>query len=78
MENLLAYLSGIRDNHTRGPVAQFLKDKIGPGSVLPIVSAYFTIYAYEALAAELEGIQGPALLRSLRTYCIIGQFFQPS
>ena len=39
MEDLLAQLSGIRDNHTRGPVAQFLKDKIGPGSALSIVSA---------------------------------------
>ena len=50
--------SGIRDNHRRGSVAQFLKDKIGPGSRLSIVSAYFTIYAYDALAAELGQIQG--------------------
>ena len=50
--------SGIRDNHRRGSVARFLKDKIGPGSRLSIVSAYFTIYAYEALAAELNQIEG--------------------
>ena len=57
MTGSLSY-SSIRDNHTRGPVAQFLKDKIGPGSRLSIVSAYFTIYAYEALAAELGRVQG--------------------
>lgn len=57
MTGALSY-SGIRDNHSRGPVAQFLKDKIGPGSRLSIVSAYFTIYAYDALAAELGRIQG--------------------
>jgi hypothetical protein len=49
--------SSIRDNHTRGSVAQFLKGKISPGSALSIVSAYFTIHAYEALAAELGRIQ---------------------
>ena len=48
--------SGIRDNHRRGSVAQFLKDKIGPGSRLSIVSAYFTIYAYDALRDELDAI----------------------
>jgi hypothetical protein len=58
MEDLLAHLSGIRDNHRRGSVAQFLKDKIGPGSRLSIVSAYFTIYAYDALATELNQIEG--------------------
>lgn len=57
MTGSLSY-SGIRDNHTRGSVSRFLKDKIGPGSRLSIVSAYFTIYAYEALAAELGQIHG--------------------
>jgi len=41
--------SGIRDNHRRGVVADFLKAKIQSGSRLSVVSAYFTIYAYEAL-----------------------------
>jgi len=41
--------SGIRDNHQRGLVADFLKAKIRDGSRLSVVSAYFTIYAYEAL-----------------------------
>lgn len=48
--------SGIRDNHTRGPVAQFLREKIVPGSKLSVVSAYFTIHAYETLAKELDAI----------------------
>jgi len=47
---------GIRDNHTRGKVADFLVEKINAGSYLSVVSAYFTIYAYEALSAELDGI----------------------
>ncbi len=47
---------GIRDNHTRGKVADFLVEKINAGSYLSVVSAYFTIYAYEALSSELDGI----------------------
>ena len=47
---------GIRDNHTRGKVADFLVEKINAGSHLSVVSAYFTIYAYEALSAELDSI----------------------
>ncbi len=49
--------SGIRDNHTRGSVAEFLREKIQSGAGLSIVSAYFTIYAFEALRAELEQIK---------------------
>ena len=41
--------SGLRDNHRRGKVAEFLTDKIRNGSQLSVVSAYFTIYAYAAL-----------------------------
>src|SRR3982751_4394460 len=48
-------ISGIRDNRPiRGTVASFLKEKIRRDSQLSFVSAYFTIYAYEALKAELE------------------------
>jgi SNF2 family DNA or RNA helicase len=47
---------GIRDNHTRGKVADFLVDKISVGSKLSVVSAYFTIYAYEALSSKLDQI----------------------
>ena len=49
--------SGLRDNHTRGTVADFLRAKAQPGSWLSIVSAYFTIYAYDALKEELEAIE---------------------
>ncbi|MDS4042997.1 MAG: helicase-related protein [Candidatus Competibacter sp.] len=54
MENLLAHLSGIRDNHTRGKVADFLKEKMVPDTALSIVSAYFTVHAYDALREALE------------------------
>jgi hypothetical protein len=48
--------SGLRDNHTRGTVADFLTGKIRDGSRLSIVSAYFTIYAYDALKHTLDSI----------------------
>ncbi|WP_156876226.1 helicase-related protein [Rhodoferax antarcticus] len=48
---------GIRDNRTRGKVAEFLKEKATSNSRLSIVSAYFTIYAYEALSDQLDGIE---------------------
>jgi hypothetical protein len=48
--------SGLRDNHTRGTVAEFLRAKTRSGSKLSVVSAYFTIYAYDALQQELERI----------------------
>ncbi len=49
-------ISGIRDNHRRGIVADFLKAKIHFGSRLSVVSAYFTIYAYDALREHLDQI----------------------
>lgn len=49
--------SGLRDNHTRGSVADFLRAKTQSGSNLSIVSAYFTIYAFDALKEELERIE---------------------
>lgn len=49
---LSVFQSGIRDNRDRGTVGDFLKDKIEPGSKLSIVSAYFTIYAFEALKVD--------------------------
>jgi hypothetical protein len=48
--------SGIRDNHSRGLVADFLRAKIREGSRLSVVSAYFTIYAYDALKDHLDRI----------------------
>lgn len=49
--------SGLRDNHTRGTVADFLRAKTQDSSQLSIVSAYFTIYAYDALKECLESIE---------------------
>ncbi len=54
----LLQMSGIRDNHRRGTVGDFLKSKIQNGASLSIVSAYFTIYAYDALKESLTGIEG--------------------
>jgi SNF2 family DNA or RNA helicase len=48
--------SGIRDNYIRGSIGEFLKKKIQSGSILSVVSAYFTIYAFEALKQELTNI----------------------
>jgi SNF2 family DNA or RNA helicase len=48
--------SGIRDNHRRGNVADFLNAKVQASSRLSVVSAYFTIYAYEALKDKLDHI----------------------
>lgn len=48
--------SGIRDNHKRGSVGDYLKEHIQPGSHLSIVSAYFTIYAFKHLKEHLENI----------------------
>ena len=48
--------SGIRDNHHRGTVAEFLSAKLSSGANLSIVSAYFTIYAFDALKDKLLDI----------------------
>ena len=50
-------VSGIRDNYHRGAVGDFLKSKIKDGSTLSVVSAYFTIYAFEALQPYLTKIK---------------------
>lgn len=49
--------TGIRDNHNRGTVADFLCAKIQSGSRLSVVSAYFTIYVYDALKGILDRIE---------------------
>jgi len=50
-------LNGLRDNHSRGSVADFLRSRISEGSDLSVVSAYFTIHAYAALRDKLDGIK---------------------
>ncbi|MCF8302142.1 MAG: DEAD/DEAH box helicase family protein [Bacteroidales bacterium] len=64
--------SSIRDNRVRGTVGQYLKKNIIVNSNLAIVSAYFTIYAYSQLKAELDSINHldflfgePTFLRSI-------------
>lgn len=64
--------SGIWDNHHRGLIGEFLKEKILEGSDLSFVSAYFTIYAYFALKDKLNRINHlrflfgePKFIRSL-------------
>jgi len=49
--------SSIRDNFRRGIVGDFLRAKVQEGSQLSFVSAYFTIYAYQALQRELSEIE---------------------
>ncbi|HNZ02105.1 MAG TPA: phospholipase D-like domain-containing protein [Anaerolineaceae bacterium] len=48
--------SGIRDNYLRGNVADFLRGMVQADSEISIVSAYFTIYAYQALKNQLDQI----------------------
>ena len=52
-ENTSPFPSGIRDNRERGTVGEFLRSQIENGSSLSVVSAYFTIYAFEALKSSL-------------------------
>lgn len=49
--------SGIRDNYLYGSVGEFLQEKIVPSSTLSVVSAYFTIYAYDLLREQLNAIE---------------------
>lgn len=65
-------VSSIRDNRQRGSVGKFLEEKIESGASLSIVSAYFTIYAYQYLKEEMNGIANlrflfgePTFLRSI-------------
>ena len=64
--------SKIRDNRHRGTVGEFLKSEIEDDASLSIVSAYFTIHAFNALKSTLTEIDGlrflcgePNFIRSL-------------
>lgn len=48
----------ILDNRSRGNVGDFLKENIKEGARLSIVSAYFTVYAYNELKKQLNNIEG--------------------
>jgi hypothetical protein len=50
-------LTGRRDNHNRGTVADFLRAHIKEDSKLSVVSAFFTIYAYDALKGLLDRVE---------------------
>ncbi|HUX88148.1 MAG TPA: helicase-related protein, partial [Chloroflexota bacterium] len=58
MDSIAAVSSGIRDNRPRrGTVGDYLREKIRPGADLSFVSAYFTIYAYQALQEQLNQVE---------------------
>jgi hypothetical protein len=61
-------VSSIRDNYRRGTVGGFLREKIREDSKLSVVSAYFTIYAYEALRDTLDQIDHLDFLFGEPTY----------
>ena len=48
--------SSIRDNHAHGSVGDFLKEHLKDHSNVSIVSAYFTIFAYQHLKKSLDNI----------------------
>ena len=48
--------SSIRDNHGHGSVGDYLKKHIKTQSDVAIVSAYFTIFAYQHLKENLDNI----------------------
>ncbi len=58
----------ILDNKTRGKVGDKLKEDLRSGSKLSVISAYFTIYAYEHLRKELSKIDNLRLLFSEPTF----------
>jgi superfamily II DNA or RNA helicase len=75
--------SGIRDNHHRGAVGDFLRQALQPGVHVAIVSAYFTIYAYEKLQRQLDSIASlkflfgdPQFLRNLDPARDVRRVFQ--
>lgn len=49
--------SGIRDNRSRGAVHEFISERAIPDSSLSVVSAYFTVFAYERLHKTLDQVR---------------------
>jgi superfamily II DNA or RNA helicase len=63
-------ISSIKDNRGHGKVGEFLKEVMAEGCKVSIVSAYFTVNAYQQLREELDSIESlrflfgdPAYLR---------------
>ncbi len=56
------------DNKTQGKVIDKLKSDLKSGSKISIISAYFTIYAYEHLKKELNKVENLRLLFSEPTF----------
>lgn len=48
--------SNLRDNHHRGSVADFLRANLRAGADLDLVTAYFTVFAYDKLRAHLDDL----------------------
>ena len=68
--------SNIRDNHARGSVGDFLREQLQNGADLDIVTAYFTIFAYDKLKTRLDGLDKvrllfgePAFIKNVDTGC---------
>lgn len=58
----MANNSLIKDNYKTGRVGDFLVENIKESPKLSIVTAYFTIYAYQALKEQLDNIEHLRLL----------------
>ncbi|MBE7537698.1 MAG: ATP-dependent helicase [Opitutaceae bacterium] len=48
--------SNLRDNHHRGTVGDFLRENLRAGADLDLVTAYFTVFAYDRLRAQLDSL----------------------
>src|ERR1035437_6855483 len=55
-------ISSIRDNFSNGSVGEFLVNHIENNANLSVVTAYFTIYAYEKLKPQLDNVNSLKLL----------------
>lgn len=80
---MVSIASAIHDNHKRGSVGNFLNEKIKKSAELSIISAYFTIYAFDALKDQLLDINHlnflfgePSFIRSLDPDNTIKKFFK--
>ena len=56
------------DNKTSGTIGDTLKEELKKGTKLSIISAYFTIHAYNQLKDELKKIDSIRLLFSEPTF----------